>query len=167
MLKLVKLLFSLACLAGFVWFGATADLGGRTLFGHLQAIGSSKESQELVRGTKQKVSGLLGQPPTDQAAPAGPVDKAGPASRKDTRKDGAGKTAPEKAGPAAGAPAGKGAPGKAAPTKAANPAAKAGSPPKTAGAPAVPTQPAQEHLTSADRDQMRKLLESTRGAGQK
>ena len=58
MLGLLKLFFGLACLAAFAWWGLTVPLGERTLFGHLQAIGQSKESQELVRGTKQKVGDL-------------------------------------------------------------------------------------------------------------
>jgi hypothetical protein len=54
--KLFKVLVSLICLAVFVWWGVTVRLGQRTLFGHIAAIGSSKESKELVRGTKEKVA---------------------------------------------------------------------------------------------------------------
>jgi hypothetical protein len=54
--KLLKLLISLVCLGVFVWWGLTVQLGQRTLFGHIAAIGSSKESKELVRGTKSKVA---------------------------------------------------------------------------------------------------------------
>jgi hypothetical protein len=56
--KLLKLLVSLVCLGVFVWWGLTVQLGAHTLFGHIAAIGSSKESKELVRGTKEKVADL-------------------------------------------------------------------------------------------------------------
>lgn len=56
MFKLFKLLVVVAGLAGFAWFGLTVRLGERTLFQHVAAIGGSPESQDLVRGTKQKVS---------------------------------------------------------------------------------------------------------------
>ncbi len=55
-LKLIKVLVGLVCIGVFVWAGATVPLGERTLFGHLRAIGSTKESQDLVRGTKEKVT---------------------------------------------------------------------------------------------------------------
>ena len=41
------------------WFGATVKLGSRTLFEHLHAIGQTKESQELVDGTKQAAEPLV------------------------------------------------------------------------------------------------------------
>jgi hypothetical protein len=50
----------LVCLAAFVWFGVTVDLGERTLFGHLRAIGSSREAQDLWSGTKSKVNDFIG-----------------------------------------------------------------------------------------------------------
>jgi len=53
MFRLIKLILSLAALAGFVWFGANVPLGNRTLFGHLQAIGQTREAKELVEGTKE------------------------------------------------------------------------------------------------------------------
>jgi hypothetical protein len=56
--KLLKALVSLICLGAFVWWGMTVQLGDRTLFGHIAAIGSSKESKDLVRGTKEKVADL-------------------------------------------------------------------------------------------------------------
>ena len=58
MLKLLKFLVSLGCLAAFVWWGVTVPLGERTLFQHVRAIGQSRESQELVRGAKDKVTDL-------------------------------------------------------------------------------------------------------------
>ena len=53
MFRLLKLCMSLAAFLVFAWFGATVKLGSRTLFEHLHAIGQTKESQELVDGTKQ------------------------------------------------------------------------------------------------------------------
>lgn len=58
MVGLLKLLVFVGAFAGFVWWGVTVPLGERTLFGHLRAIGQSKESQELVRGTKETVGHL-------------------------------------------------------------------------------------------------------------
>ena len=46
-------------LCALVWFGATAKLGDRTLFEHVQAIWKTPESQGLVRGTKDKMGGLV------------------------------------------------------------------------------------------------------------
>jgi hypothetical protein len=57
-LKLLKFLVSLGCLAAFVWWGVTVPLGERTLFQHVRAIGQSRESKELVRGAKDKVTDL-------------------------------------------------------------------------------------------------------------
>jgi len=56
--KLIKLFIGVVGLGAFVWYGLTVPLGGRTLFGHLSAIGQSRESQDLVRGTKEKVGDL-------------------------------------------------------------------------------------------------------------
>src|SRR5262245_25321557 len=53
MFTLVKLGASLVALLALAWFGMTYKLGSRTLFEHLHAIGQSKESQELVDGTRQ------------------------------------------------------------------------------------------------------------------
>jgi len=50
---LLKVGVSLVALVAFAWFGMTYKLGSRTLFEHLHAIGQTKESQELVDGTKQ------------------------------------------------------------------------------------------------------------------
>jgi hypothetical protein len=40
-------------LAAFVWVGANIPLGSRTLFEHLQAIGRTRETRDLLDGTKQ------------------------------------------------------------------------------------------------------------------
>jgi|SRR5690349_15935422 hypothetical protein len=55
MFTLVKLGASIVALLAFAWFGMTYKLGSRTLFEHLHAIGQTKESQELVDGTRQAV----------------------------------------------------------------------------------------------------------------
>ena len=57
--RLLRLIFVLGGLAAFVWFGATVRLGDRTFFEHVQAIWKTHESQDLVRGTKEKVGGLI------------------------------------------------------------------------------------------------------------
>jgi hypothetical protein len=59
MFRLLKLVLFLGVLAGLVWFGANVKLGQRTLFGHVQNIWHTHESQELVDGTKGKVGELV------------------------------------------------------------------------------------------------------------
>ena len=53
MFRLFKLLVWLAGVALLVWFGANVPLGSRTLFQHLQAIGRTRETQDLLEGTRQ------------------------------------------------------------------------------------------------------------------
>jgi hypothetical protein len=57
--RLFKLGFALMGFIAFAWFGATVKLGSQTLFEHLRAIGQTKESQELVDGTKQAAAPLV------------------------------------------------------------------------------------------------------------
>ena len=59
MFRLLRLLISLAMLGGFVWFGMTVKLGDKTLFGHLAAIGKSKETKDLVEGTKDAAKPVI------------------------------------------------------------------------------------------------------------
>jgi hypothetical protein len=59
MFRLLKLCASLAAFVAIAWFGATVKLGSRTLFGHLRAIAETKESQELVDGTKEAAGPLV------------------------------------------------------------------------------------------------------------
>ena len=59
MFTLLKLGASLMALLAFAWFGMTYKLGSRTLFEHLHAIGQTKESQELVDGTRQVAGPLV------------------------------------------------------------------------------------------------------------
>jgi len=57
--RLIKLGVALVGFVAFAWFGATVKLGSQTLFEHLHAIGQTKESQELVDGTKQAAGPLV------------------------------------------------------------------------------------------------------------
>jgi hypothetical protein len=57
--KLVKLLAGLVGLAAFVWFGANVPLGSQTLFQHLQAIGRTRETQDLLDGATDKAKPLV------------------------------------------------------------------------------------------------------------
>jgi hypothetical protein len=59
MFTLIKLGVSMVALLAFAWFGMTHKLGSRTLFEHLHAIGQTKESQELVDGTRQAAGPLV------------------------------------------------------------------------------------------------------------
>lgn len=59
MFRLIKLGVALVGFVAFAWFGATVKLGSQTLFEHLHAIGQTKESQELVDGTKQAAGPLM------------------------------------------------------------------------------------------------------------
>jgi hypothetical protein len=59
MFTLLKLGASLVALLAFAWFGMTHKLGSRTLFEHLHAIGQTRESQELVDGTRQAAGPLV------------------------------------------------------------------------------------------------------------
>jgi hypothetical protein len=59
MFRLLKLCLSLMGFLAFAWFGATVKLGDHTLFEHLHAIGQTKESQELVDGTKHVAGPLV------------------------------------------------------------------------------------------------------------
>jgi hypothetical protein len=63
MFRLLKLCLSLAGFLAFAWFGMTVKLGDRTLFEHLHAIGQTKESKELVDGTKQAAGPLVDEAP--------------------------------------------------------------------------------------------------------
>jgi hypothetical protein len=46
-------------LVAFAWFGLTVKLGSQTLFQHLRAIGESKESHELMDGTREAAGPLV------------------------------------------------------------------------------------------------------------
>jgi hypothetical protein len=57
--RLFKLLVGLVGLAAFVWFGANIPLGHHTLFEHLQAIGRTRETQDLLEGTRETARPLV------------------------------------------------------------------------------------------------------------
>jgi hypothetical protein len=57
--RLIKLAVGLVGLMAFAWFGVTVKLGEQTLFQHLRAIVETKESQQLVDGTKQAAGPLV------------------------------------------------------------------------------------------------------------
>ena len=59
MFRLLKLGVSLVALMAIAWFGITVKLGSRTLLQHLRAIGETRESQELVDGTKQAAGPIV------------------------------------------------------------------------------------------------------------
>jgi hypothetical protein len=57
--RLLKLALLMSLLGAGVYYGMTVKLGERTFFQHVRAIWETKETQELRRGTKQKVGGLV------------------------------------------------------------------------------------------------------------
>ena len=59
MFRLFKLLVGLVGLVAFVWFGANVPLGSHTLFQHLQAIGRTRETQDLLDGTRETAKPLV------------------------------------------------------------------------------------------------------------
>ncbi len=59
MFRLIKLLIGLAGVALFIWFGANVPLGSRTLFEHMQAIGRTRETQDLLEGTRQSAKPIV------------------------------------------------------------------------------------------------------------
>jgi hypothetical protein len=59
MLWLVRLLLALVALVVLVWFGANVRLGSRTLFQHLQAVGSTRETREFFDGTRQSAQPIV------------------------------------------------------------------------------------------------------------
>ena len=56
---MLKLLAFVALFAGVCWFGTTVQLGSHTLFGHLHAISETKESRDLLDGTKESAKPLV------------------------------------------------------------------------------------------------------------
>ena len=59
MFRLIRWLFSIAVLVAFIWFGSTVQLGNHTLFGHIASIWHSKETQDAVKGIKDKAKPVL------------------------------------------------------------------------------------------------------------
>jgi hypothetical protein len=56
---MLKLLAFVALFGGVCWFGTTVPLGSHTLFGHLHAISETKESQDLLDGTRRSAKPLV------------------------------------------------------------------------------------------------------------
>jgi hypothetical protein len=110
MFRLLKLCVSLAAFCALAYFGMTVKLGSRTLFEHLRAIGQTKESQELVDGTKEAAEPLvddvrrrIGNRHADHAEKDDKADKSAKADRDDEGGDKADKQAHAQATPDAGA----------------------------------------------------------------
>jgi hypothetical protein len=59
LLRLIKLGVGLIGLAAFAWFGISYKLGDLTLFQHVRAIVQTRESQQLVDGTRQAAAPLV------------------------------------------------------------------------------------------------------------
>jgi len=57
--RLLKIALVLGLLGAGGYYGMTVKLGDRTFFQHVRAIWGTKETQQLRRGTKQKVGGLV------------------------------------------------------------------------------------------------------------
>lgn len=51
---LFKWLFYLLVFAAVAWFATSVPLGKRTLWGHLVAIGRTKEAKDLAEGTEEE-----------------------------------------------------------------------------------------------------------------
>jgi hypothetical protein len=54
--RIVRIGFVLVCLVGLVWVGTQVKLGELTLYEHVRAISDSRESKDLIEGTKSRVS---------------------------------------------------------------------------------------------------------------
>lgn len=59
MFFIIKFLLGIVLLIVFVWFGANVPLGDRTMFQHLQAVGTTRATQDLVEGTRDTAKPLL------------------------------------------------------------------------------------------------------------
>jgi hypothetical protein len=57
--RLFKLLLYLSCLGIVAYVAFTVPLGERTLVEHIQVILRTRESQELLKGTKEKVDDFV------------------------------------------------------------------------------------------------------------
>jgi len=85
--RLLRLLLSVAFLLGFIWFGMTVPLGSKTLFQHIKAIGESKETKDLVEGTKEAAKPVLEKVEHKLSVDGGVLDKHDAADRKALRKE--------------------------------------------------------------------------------
>ena len=53
-MRLFRWLFYLVLFAAAAWFATSVPLGKHTLFGHLVAIGRTREAHELAAGTEEE-----------------------------------------------------------------------------------------------------------------
>lgn len=58
MFRIVRIGFVLVCLVGLIWVGTQVKLGDLTLYEHARAISDSRESKDLIEGTKSRVTGV-------------------------------------------------------------------------------------------------------------
>ena len=56
---MIRFIVTAALVAIFIWFGATVNLGRRTLFGHIRNIWSSEQAHELREDVKTKTGPAL------------------------------------------------------------------------------------------------------------
>ena len=87
MFRLVRLLISLAMLGVFIWFGMNVKLGSKTLFEHIAAIGKSKETQDLVDGTKEAAKPVIHKVEEKLSKDAGASETHGRADRKALQRE--------------------------------------------------------------------------------
>ena len=87
MFRLVRLLISLAMLGAFIWFGMNVKLGSKTLFEHIAAIGKSKETQDLVEGTKEAAKPIVHKVEEHLSKDGGASETHGRADRKSLQRE--------------------------------------------------------------------------------
>ena len=51
---MIRLLIALVLVVALAWCGATVKLGKRTFFGHVKAVWSTEEAQDMKEGIKEK-----------------------------------------------------------------------------------------------------------------
>jgi chloramphenicol 3-O-phosphotransferase len=56
---MLRLLVMLALIAGVAYFGSTVKLGQRTFFGHVRAVWSTGEAQDMRKGIEEKAGPAL------------------------------------------------------------------------------------------------------------
>jgi hypothetical protein len=56
---MIRLLISLALVAALVWVALTVPLGSKTLWQHVKAIAGTEESQQLVKGVRERAKEAL------------------------------------------------------------------------------------------------------------
>jgi len=55
----IRLLFWFCVVVALVWFGSTVKLGKRTLFGHVSAVWSTPEAQDMKKGIQDEARPLV------------------------------------------------------------------------------------------------------------